>query len=66
MTTMPAWLAKQRDLSMPRKAAIRAADRQTGPEIRAELLLEKAVLEPDWIVSSAASISGWREQPGSG
>ena len=38
MTTMPAWLAKQRDLPMPRKVATGAIHKQTGLEIRAGLL----------------------------
>ncbi len=43
MTTMPAWLAKQRDLPMPRKAATGAIHTQTGLELRAGLLRARIV-----------------------
>jgi len=43
MTTMPAWLAKQRDLPMPRKAATGAIHKQTGLEIRAGLLRARII-----------------------
>jgi len=43
MTTMPAWLAKQRDLPMPWIAATGAIHKQTGLEIRAGLLRARIV-----------------------
>jgi hypothetical protein len=43
MTTMTAWLAKQRDLPMPRNAATGAIHKQTGLEIRAGLLRARIV-----------------------
>jgi len=43
MTTMPAWLPKQRDLPMPRKVAAGAIHNQTGLEIRAGLLRAQIV-----------------------
>jgi len=43
MTTMPAWVAKQRDLPMPRKAAAGAIHKQTGLEIRAGLLRARII-----------------------
>jgi hypothetical protein len=43
MTAMPAWLAKQLNLPIPRKAALGAIHRQTGLEIRSGLLRTRIV-----------------------
>jgi hypothetical protein len=43
MTSMPAWLAKQLDLPMPRNAISGAAHKQTGLEFRSGLLRVQVV-----------------------
>jgi hypothetical protein len=43
MTSMPAWLAKQLDLPMPRKAVPGATHKQTGLEFRSGLLRVRVV-----------------------